>query len=112
MGLGAAIEYLAGIGRDKIESHVMAMRARLVDELKTVKGEIISPPAGKLASSIVTLVPPKGLSIDNLATALREKHRVIVGAKDRVNGIRISLHLYNGQRDVDAVIAGLRAELG
>jgi len=51
---------------------------------------------------------------DELHKRLRDKHNVQlkVVPKNWLNGNRVSTHLFNTEQDVDALVAGLRAELG
>jgi selenocysteine lyase/cysteine desulfurase len=114
VGLGAAVDYLTAIGKPRIEAHVMKLRERLLAGLKTIpRLEVASPPAGEFASAIMSAYVPAGVDVHAFATRLREKYNVVVAGKDHGRGvIRLSPHLYNGERDVDTAIAALSAEFG
>jgi len=114
LGLGAAIDLLGRIGAAAIERRAVALRNRAYEGLGKLAGvKLVSPPPGVMASAMVTVALPEGVDSAALARALRSRHRVVVKAvpKRVVNGIRISTHVYNTERDVDRLLAALRKEL-
>jgi selenocysteine lyase/cysteine desulfurase len=117
-GLGAAIDYVTALGVARIEQHDLALRAYAYDALaKLAAGgaplTIVSPPAGPLASPLVTYALPRELDAWPIADRMRLAHHVEVKGvpKEWLNGHRISTHAFNDERDIDALVAALRAEL-
>jgi selenocysteine lyase/cysteine desulfurase len=114
LGLAAAIDYHNVIGTVQIEAHNLALRNRLYEALKSVpKLRVVSAPPGPLASPLLTYILPESINADTLHTRLREKHKVVVKVvpTNWFNGQRISTHLFNTERDVDALVKALRIEL-
>lgn len=114
LGLGAAIEYHRGIGTPKIEAHNLDLARRVHDGLKQLPQlEVVSPPPGPLASPLVSYRLPERIKAGDLYQRLAEKHKVIVKVvpTNWFNGQRISTHLFNSERDVEALLKALRAEL-
>ena len=77
------------------------------------KLKMISPRSGNLSSALVSSSLPKEIPCSKLASALRERHRVVVkvvGA-NRLNAIRISAHIYNSEEDVARLAGALKKEL-
>ena len=71
-------------------------------------------PGGRaLASPLLTYEVPKAVDAWALVLRLRDAHRIEVKGVPRelLNGQRVSTHLFNDERDVDALAAALRAEL-
>ena len=114
IGLGAAIDYLTAIGKARIEAHNLRLRDRLYQALRTVpKLRVVSPPAGPLASPLLTYQLPEGIASGDLYQRLLDRHRVVVKVVPGhwLNGNRISTHLFNTESDVDALVVALRQEL-
>jgi len=103
LGLAASIEYLLGVGIDRIQEHNRRLATVVRDGLRerglTVKG----PTDPRSQTSIVT-TGPEGIE----PTALTE---TLAGAGIRVSprgsGIRISPHLYNDEDDIHQLLARL-----
>ena len=114
IGLGAAIDYLSSIGMAQVEAHNLALRNRLHESLGSLpKLRVVSPPPGPLASPLLTYQLPDSLDSTALYARLLEKHGVVVKVvpKQWLNGNRISTHLFNSERDLDALVGALRVEL-
>ncbi len=114
LGLGAAIDYVSAIGIGTIETHNVALRNRTFEMLEGVpKLQVVSPPPGPLASPLVSYRLPDAVESRGLMTRLLDRHKVVVKMvpKNWFNGNRISTHLFNSERDVDRLVAALRAEL-
>jgi selenocysteine lyase/cysteine desulfurase len=114
IGLGLAIDFLAGVGKDKFQKHNMELAAYLYAKLKGLSGvRIVSPATGELSSPLVSVT--LGEKADNAAVAarLREKHRIVVKLlpKEVTNGLRFSCHVYNNEEDCDRLVAALKQEL-
>ena len=113
-GLAAAIDYHNALGTARIEAHNMALGRYLHDALQAVPGiRIVSAPPGPLASPLLTFEIPARINGGEMQRRLLERHRVQVKAvpANFLNGTRISTHLFNTERDVDALIAALKVEL-
>lgn len=114
LGLGAAIDYLSGIGTGEIESHNMALRRRVFEGLRQLpKVTVVSAEGGAQASPLVTYRLPDAINSRELYGRLFKQHQVIVKVVpvNWMNGHRISTHLFNTDGDVDALLAALKAEL-
>lgn len=114
-GLAAAIDYLNTIGMARIEAHNLSLGRYLHEALASVpKVRIVSAAPGPLASPLLTYELPKAVNSGELHARLRAKHKIEVKVVpgNWLNGNRISTHLFNTERDVDALVAALKAELG
>jgi len=114
IGLGAAMDFLNAIGRQKVEERALRLRQTMFDQL-TAQGGVrpISPPQGEMASALTTFQLPPSADCQAFGRTLRDKHRIIVKAVPHwgLNGIRVSAHLYNSEDDVGRLIGALREEL-
>jgi len=114
-GLGSAIDYCATIGIAKTEAHNLALRNRLYEALKEYpKLRVVSSPAGKLASPLLSFVLPNALKATDTQLKLMNEHKVVVKVvpDNWFNGLRISTHLFNSDADVDALLSALRIVVG
>jgi selenocysteine lyase/cysteine desulfurase len=114
LGLGAAVDYITAIGITRIESHDLALRNRLFAALATVpKLRVVSAAPGALASPLLTFSLPESVKSGALHDRLRQKHNIEVKVvpENWFNGNRISTHLFNTEREVDALVAALKEEL-
>jgi selenocysteine lyase/cysteine desulfurase len=114
VGLGAAVDAVAARGIPSIEAHNMALRDRAYRGLATIpKVRMVSQESGPLTTALVSFALPAEVDGRELLKVLREKHNIQVKAIDKThfNGLRISPHVFNTERDVDALLGALRAEL-
>ena len=114
LGLGAAIDYVSAIGVDRIEAHNMGLRNRLFAALRDVpKLRVVSAAPGPLASPLLTYTLPQGIGSGKFRARLSEQHNIEVKVVPVhwLNGNRISTHLFNTEREVDALVAALKLEL-
>jgi cysteine desulfurase/selenocysteine lyase len=117
VGLGAAVDYLTGLGMAAIHEHEQALTAYLLDGLSAVPDlRIIGPPTtesrGGAVSFVLDGIHPHdvGQVLDESGVAVRVGHHCARPACLRY-GVpatsRASLHLYSDTSDVDALITGL-----
>lgn len=94
LALGAAVDYLAGVGIEAISQRVLALNAYLTDTLRRHGVDVLSP--GGLHRSGETLCavpdPPAG-------RAFLESRGVLVTEKPE--GLRLATHFYNNEADID-----------
>ena len=115
MGLGAAIRHLDYADMAKVEAHNIRLRNRLADRLATMSGlTLVSPPAGKHASPLLTALLADRFERRAFARALLERHHVAIRPTHQefgFNGIRFSMHEFNTEGDVDRAADAVRREL-
>ena len=113
VGLGAAIDYVSGMGIGKIEQHNLTLRNRLFELLSTLpQVRLVSPPPGPLATALITVQVQGSTPVQDLIQRILDKHQVTLKALSKLpNGIRFSTHLFNSMQDVERAVEALRAEL-
>lgn len=100
--LGAAVDYLAGLGADAIAERVLTLNVYLTTRLARESFEVLSP--GGVHRSGETLVRVEPPERAHAALAERGIHVTL-----KPEGLRISTHFYNDEREVDACVAALVA---
>ncbi len=95
------MEIVAEVGVPAIEAHVGALAARLRGGLEEL-GATVAAPDGGLPSPLVCVA---STDVDALVAALLGEGIV---ASHRDDNVRLSLHLYNVDEDVDRVLEALR----
>jgi len=100
--MGKAIDFIFQIGTSNIENRIYELSDYLIKKLKGLDLEILSPIEKKYRSGIVFV------KIQNPETIAQELHksRVIVSAIKE--GLRISVHIYNNNHDIDIFIYKLK----
>ncbi|MEE6714339.1 cysteine desulfurase [Schleiferilactobacillus harbinensis] len=117
IGLAAAIRYLQAIGLDKIRDHERALTAYALDQLKAIPGLIIYGPQdaaqrGGVIAFTLNGVHPHDLAtvLDTQQVAVRAGHHCAQPLMQRLGVVataRASFYLYNGQADVDRLVAAV-----
>jgi cysteine desulfurase/selenocysteine lyase len=100
LGLGKAVEFILELGSDAIFEHDLKLRGRLVEGLKQLGAQLLSPSNEKEYSPIVSARFPN-FSSRTLVDFLKE-HGVIVSP--RADFVRFSPHLYNSSDDIDLAL--------
>ena len=114
LGLGAAIDYISAVGIDRVERYDLELRNRVYAGLQSVpKLRVVSPPAGPLASPLLTYVLPNDIESAAFQARMRQRHKIQLKVVPKVwlNGNRVSTHLFNTEAQVDALVAALKTEL-
>jgi cysteine desulfurase/selenocysteine lyase len=117
VGLGAAVDYLSGLGMDAVHAHEQELTAYLLDALATVPDlRVIGPTTtdqrGGAVSFAMTGIHPHdvGQLLDEQGVAVRVGHHCARPACLRYGvpaTTRASVHLYSTTQDIDALVAGL-----
>jgi cysteine desulfurase/selenocysteine lyase len=119
VGLGAAVDYLAALGMERVREHERSLTAYMLQRLGDVPGlRVVGPPEaenrGGLASFTVEGIHPHDVAelADRGGVCIRAGHHCAqplmrclgVGATARA-----SVGVYNTRADIDALIAALQA---
>ncbi|TXF12389.1 cysteine desulfurase [Pelomicrobium methylotrophicum] len=116
VGLGAALDYVAGIGIETIAAHEHALLQYATEAVSGIKGLRLVGTARRKAgilSFVMEGVHPHdiGTILDHQGVAIRAGHHCAMPVMDRYRvpaTARASFALYNTREDVDALVAGLR----
>ena len=117
VGLGAAVDYLTGIGLDAIAAHEREITSYALDQLHGVPGlRIVGPDTpvdrGGAVSFTLAGIHPHDVAqvLDSVGVAVRAGHHCARPVCDRF-GIqattRASFYLYTTRDEVDALVRGL-----
>jgi cysteine desulfurase / selenocysteine lyase len=120
IGLGAAIDFLAGIGMDAIAAHEHELLDYATKQVQEVKGLRIIGTAAKKAgvlSFVIDGVHPHdiGSLVDRDGVAIRTGHHCAQPVMERYDvpaTCRASFALYNTKADVDTLVKSLQAVVG
>jgi selenocysteine lyase/cysteine desulfurase len=115
VGLGAAVDAYLARGAEAVLAHARALRAQLLEGLRSVPGaEPLAPAAGAGDNGLLGFRLPASVDALGLRKTLLERHRINLRLVDKRqwNGLRASLHVYNTPAHVEALLAALHAELG
>jgi len=118
VGLGAALNYLTGIGMDRIHQHEKALTQYLLEGLSAITDlRIIGPKTTELRGGVVSFTlgdihsHDLGQFLDSQGIAVRTGHHC-AWPLTRKLGVpattRASVYLYNTTDDLDALIAGVQ----
>ena len=103
--LRQSLEYLLEVGVDRIESSLRPLIAKLRHGLADMDLDLLTPPGAEYASGIVSFAHPEA---ERIGAALDELGVVVWSGDGRV---RASMHLYNDEDDIKALLAALGAIL-
>jgi cysteine desulfurase/selenocysteine lyase len=119
VGLGAAVDYLGGLGMERVRAHERSLTAYMLERLVEVPGlRVVGPPTaerrGGLASFTIDGIHPHDIAelVDRAGVCIRAGHHCAqplmrclgVGATARA-----SVGVYNDRADIDALIDALQA---
>ncbi|PIP94429.1 MAG: hypothetical protein COV37_02020 [Bdellovibrio sp. CG11_big_fil_rev_8_21_14_0_20_39_38] len=94
------------IGKDRIEQRICELSQKLYQELTTLNYKVFTPRESKtFYSGIISFAHPEKEAIE-IASLLKEQKVFINHRKGRM---RASIHFYNNEDDIQALISGLRS---
>jgi len=115
LGLGKAIEYIESVGIHKIEKHNLSLRNQLYNKLVEVKNAtILSPLESPLASPMLTLLLKDQFERTAFVQMLLDKYKLSIRSTHKefgFNGIRLSVHIFNTESEIDFASEVLHKEL-
>ncbi|MBW4331286.1 cysteine desulfurase [Stakelama sp. CBK3Z-3] len=114
LGLHAAIDYVSGIGLDRIHAHEAALVAKAREALSQINSVRVYGPedsAGIVSFNIKRVHPhDAGTILDESRVAIRAGHHCAQPLMDALGvaaTARASFGVYNSAADVDALVAGI-----
>ncbi|MGH3448893.1 MAG: cysteine desulfurase [Nocardioidaceae bacterium] len=117
IGLGAAVDYLSGVGMDRIAAHEHLITSYALERMRDLNGVTILGPTeavdrGGAVSFEVDGVHPHDVSqvLDSLGVAVRAGHHCAKPTHARFgvqSSTRASFYLYTTPGEVDALVDGL-----
>lgn len=101
LALGAAVEYLAGVGIAAIAARVLELNLYLTFLLEREGFGVLSPGGEHRSGQTLIAVPdpPRALAF------LRER---AIQVTEKPQGLRISTHFFNNEEDIDACVRALK----
>ncbi|MDA1332755.1 MAG: aminotransferase class V-fold PLP-dependent enzyme [Bacteroidetes bacterium] len=109
----SACDFMSAIGMDRVRQRGLDLVARLRDGLESIPAlEILTPEKDNLHGSILTFRPlERDFQEVNRRLGSEHKLRLRIVTEVDLNAIRVSLHVFNSEDEVDRVIEGVRAVL-
>jgi len=117
VGLGAAIDYLEGLGMEGVREHEIELTAYALEKLKEVKGLVSYGPDHVSQRGGLVTFNLKGLHSHDLASildgqgiAVRSGHHCTMPVHTKLgisSSLRASFYIYNTKEEVDKLVAGL-----
>ncbi|HSK22742.1 MAG TPA: SufS family cysteine desulfurase [Egicoccus sp.] len=118
-GLGAAVDYLTGIGMDAVREHETALAQVFIDRLAQVEGVTVHGPrdaelrGGAISFAIDGVHPHDvGAMLDSKGVCVRVGHHCAKPLMKHLGVVataRASLYLYNDVDDLDPLVEGIVA---
>ncbi|HEX8849998.1 MAG TPA: cysteine desulfurase [Gemmatimonadaceae bacterium] len=117
VGLGAAVDFLEGIGMDAVLAHERALVALADERLRALDGVTVHGPAAALRSGVASFTV-EGIHPHDLATILDERGvciraghhcaQPLMRRLDVAATSRASFYVYSDEGDVSALVDGVR----
>ncbi len=106
--LAASLRLVNDLGIDVAERHVLALAARLREELDALGFDVVS--RAEAPSGITTFRTSADPADDEAVVAELLDERILVSIRytSGVGGIRVSTHFYNNDDDLDRVVSALK----
>ena len=98
----AGMSIVEEAGQAAIEEHISGLTARLIDGLDELGASVVTPRDPQRRGPLVCV---KSTDVRTLVDTL-DAARIVCSERD--SNLRISLHLYNVDEDVDTILAALR----
>jgi cysteine desulfurase / selenocysteine lyase len=106
IGLESSMRMLSSVGFSRIDQHARSLAANLLDQVAELGWRPFRPLSDPAAASHIVSLRHPDHEPRMTAVHLASKDRIICGG--RAGGLRISLHAYNDEADVDRIVEALR----
>jgi len=113
LGLGVAFDFQNLLGPDRRQARIYELKRYLRSRFEDDPAFVIKTPASDELSAGITTVEVKGHEVQEVAKSLAERRRIDCRPMTThgLNGLRLSLSIFNSKDQVDTLVGGLR-ELG
>jgi cysteine desulfurase/selenocysteine lyase len=120
IGLGAAVDYLRGIGMDKVAAHSRTLADQLMRGLAEIENATVLGRSARERIALATVsLPLPAMRQDDIARLLADAHGIFVSGgyhcahvlhhRLHLDGtLRASAQIYNDEADVEAFVGALR----
>ena len=113
VGLGASLKYINDLGIANAERHIVELTDHLVEGLRRIGAQIVTPLDHEARSGIITF---RLFGTTQEDAHLREQlisHGVLISVRytSEVGGLRVSVHYYNNREDIDALLDAMKYHL-
>lgn len=109
VALGRAIDYIAGLGLENIQTRVRSLTRRLKDGLGAVPGvRVLTPVDPDLSTGIVSF-SVQGRSGTEVNSALWASHRILGRRAADNTAMRLSVAFFTTEAEIDTVLEAVKA---
>ena len=110
LGLGVAFDFQNLLGPDRRQTRIFELKKYLRDLISDDPAFAIKTPASDELSAGITTIEVVGRDVKEVATTLAERYRIDCRpmTSHGLNGLRISLSIFNSEDQVDTLVGGLR----
>ena len=112
LGLGVAFDFQNLLGPDRRQARIYELKKYLRDRVEDDSEFVVKTPASDELSAGITTVEVVGRDVKDVATTLAERHRIDCRpmTSHGLNGLRISLSVFNSEDQVETLASGLREQ--
>jgi selenocysteine lyase/cysteine desulfurase len=108
LAIGAAIDFQSAIGRERIEARVRALQVYARKRLTSFPGVRFHTSENPALTSALLAFTLPGLKNADIVETLKRRHRIWTRTMEYdLNAVRIAMHLYNTEGQIDQLMAGL-----
>lgn len=110
-GIGAALDYINGIGIKNIEARNRMLSDYLRSKAAAIPGiRLLTSTSHDLSSPGITTIEVNGWSARELRGALQKRYNITASSdnRDGNNGVRISTHFYNTTQEIDRALEAIK----
>ena len=110
LGLGVAFDFQNLIGPDRRQGRIYELKRYFRKKVADDPAFAVKTPASDELSAGITTIEVLGRDVKDVATELAERYRIDCRPmmSHGLNGLRISLSVFNSEAQVDTLVGGLR----
>ena len=107
-GFGRAVEWMEGIGLDRIDDRIQSLVDYAIEAVERTDGLTVSSPRTRPdRSGVFVLQLPTGCDATDLYNDLREHAGILASPVRQPRDFRLSIHFFNTRDEIDAAIEAI-----
>ena len=110
MAIGSAVDFHLAIGSERKEKRLFTLKKYWTDQVKNIPGLVFYSPLEKNYSCGIANFGIEGMKGSEIEASLfknRKVHTVAI-EYEKVNGVRVTPHVYTSFEDLDELVAGIK----